>query len=225
MKPPTCPFCGNIGHGIKLMQQMFQDYLHGFVLLCLDDIVVFFYFEEHLINLAKFYIVYKDRITSTAKKCHYAQKQIKYLGYVVSSNGIEPVPAKVTTRGYTVTERELLATVWAIKNFRPYIFGSHFELITDHSALKKLMQNKDPHGRLSRSVLTLQEHSFTLKHRAGTTHCNEDALSRLEYPIVNVLSEPAFENNRLHQTSTSRSQNISNGIFSLKVSYTRIQIY
>jgi Reverse transcriptase (RNA-dependent DNA polymerase). len=45
---------------------------------------------------------------------------------------------------YTTTEKELLAIIYAIKQFRPYIFGQKFTLVTDHRPLVWLCQLKDP---------------------------------------------------------------------------------
>lgn len=36
---------------------------------------------------------------------------------------------------YNTTEKELLAVIWAIKYYRPYLYGKTFELRTDHQAL------------------------------------------------------------------------------------------
>ena len=37
---------------------------------------------------------------------------------------------------YTTTEKELLAVVYALEKFRPYIMGSKIIFYTDHAALK-----------------------------------------------------------------------------------------
>ena len=37
---------------------------------------------------------------------------------------------------YTTTEKELLAVVYALEKFRPYILGSKIVIYTDHAALK-----------------------------------------------------------------------------------------
>ena len=56
----------------------------------------------------------------------------------------------VHEQNYTVTERECQVVLYGIQECRPYIYGSHFTVVTDHSSLKWLMNIKDPDGRLSR---------------------------------------------------------------------------
>ena len=44
---------------------------------------------------------------------------------------------------YTTTEKELLAVVYALKKFRPYILGSNMIIYTDHATLKYLLSKKE----------------------------------------------------------------------------------
>ena len=42
---------------------------------------------------------------------------------------------------YSTSELELLAVVWSMYHFRYYLYGNHFELITDHKALLSALNN------------------------------------------------------------------------------------
>ena len=44
---------------------------------------------------------------------------------------------------YTTTEKELLAVVFALEKFRPYVLGSKIIVYTDHAALKYLLSKKE----------------------------------------------------------------------------------
>ena len=44
---------------------------------------------------------------------------------------------------YMTTEKELLAVVYALEKFRPYILGSKIVIYTDHAALKYLFSKKE----------------------------------------------------------------------------------
>jgi RNase H-like domain found in reverse transcriptase/Reverse transcriptase (RNA-dependent DNA polymerase)/Ty3 transposon capsid-like protein/Integrase zinc binding domain/Chromo (CHRromatin Organisation MOdifier) domain/gag-polyprotein putative aspartyl protease len=79
---------------------------------------------------------------------------------------------------YGISEKECLAVVWAIRLYHPYLHGERFEVITDHSALKWLMNIEDPTGRLARWSIYLQAYDFEIIHRKGSSHGNVDALSR-----------------------------------------------
>lgn len=84
----------------------------------------------------------------------------------------------MSQRKYHTTEKECLAVILGIENFRPYIEGSHFTVITDHHSLLWLKNLKDPSGRLARWCLRLQAYDFDMIHRKGKDHVMPDALSR-----------------------------------------------
>ena len=81
-------------------------------------------------------------------------------------------------RQYSVIERECLAVLYAVKQFRHYLLGRAFVLHTDHQPLKWLSAQK-MEGRLCRWALALQELDFTIKYRRGSSNANADALSRV----------------------------------------------
>ncbi|XP_043208845.1 uncharacterized protein LOC122374269 [Amphibalanus amphitrite] len=79
---------------------------------------------------------------------------------------------------YSVTERECLAVVWAVRHFSVYLQGRSFTLITDHCPLTYLRSCKDPRGRLARWILELEQYSYTMVYKAGRKIGHADALSR-----------------------------------------------
>lgn len=88
-------------------------------------------------------------------------------------------------QNYTVTELECLAAVLSVKRFRPYIEGLPFRIVTDHSSLKWLMDQKDLSGRLARWSLKLQRYDFRIEHRKGSLNTVPDALSRFDVDELN----------------------------------------
>lgn len=82
-------------------------------------------------------------------------------------------------RKYSVTERECLAVIWAIRKYRPYIEGYHFTVVTDHSSLQWLHNLKNPTGRLARWALELLGYDYTIIFRKGALNHVPDALSRI----------------------------------------------
>lgn len=70
-------------------------------------------------------------------------------------------------KNYMVTKKECLAVLFGIKLFRPFIHGTHFEVVTDHHFLRWLQQLKDPEGRLACWSLKLQAFDFKIIHHAG----------------------------------------------------------
>jgi len=89
--------------------------------------------------------------------------------------------SRVLTRAeqnYNTTEKELLAIVWAVKHFRPYVYGTKFKIVTDHKPLIWLFNVNDPGSRLIRWRLKLEEYDYEIIHKAGRANANADALSR-----------------------------------------------
>ncbi|KAL5516905.1 hypothetical protein EMCRGX_G002349 [Ephydatia muelleri] len=83
---------------------------------------------------------------------------------------------------YSVIQRECLAIVWAMKQFRHYLLGHTFQLMTDDAPLQWLAAQK-MEGLLCRWALAIQKFSFEIVYRKGIANGNADALSRREPEI------------------------------------------
>lgn len=114
-----------------------------------------------------------------------------------------------TECNYSATEKELLAIVWATKHFRPYIFGTVFEIRTDHKPLVWLRQKNDLNRRLLHWKLALEEFEFEIKYKKGTLNGNADALSRItENPaLTSELNANTASNNTDTMTQHSADTN------------------
>ena len=82
----------------KLMQMVFREELNQFILVYIDDLLIFSgSFDEHLRNLQ---IVF-DKLRAAQlklhpRKCKFAVKKVPFLGHLLTENGIEVDPSKVS---------------------------------------------------------------------------------------------------------------------------------
>jgi hypothetical protein len=96
-------------------------------------------------------------------------------------------------RNYHTTEKEALAVVQCLKQFRSYILGTKTILFTDHQALKQVLTAPRPMGRIARWVAHIQEYDFEIRHRPGTKNKLADSLSRdpsLRAVWIDLMKDP-----------------------------------
>ena len=53
-------------------------------------------------------------------------------------------------KSYSVTELETLAVVWAVSHFHSYLYGNKVTVLTDHSAVKAILETPNPTGKHAR---------------------------------------------------------------------------
>lgn len=71
----------------------------------------------------------------------------------------------LTDERYSTTEKEFLTIVWAVKHFRPYLYGRKFKLFKDHQPLTFSMTNAN--HRIIRGKLALEEFDYELVYKPG----------------------------------------------------------
>lgn len=99
-----------------------------------------------------------------------------------------------TETNYSTIEKELLAIVWGVKYFRPYIYGKEFDLDCDHEPLKWLQvkyNGKDISPRLQRWLVQLGEYNIRVNYIKGKHNNVADFLSRINCDTneINYLEE------------------------------------
>lgn len=88
-------------------------------------------------------------------------------------------------KSYSASELEALAIYLATKQFRQYLHGNKFTIITDHSSLKQIKNINSENTRLKRHSIELSEFDFDVIYSKGSTMADVDYLSRVEVPGIN----------------------------------------
>ena len=109
-QPKVLPFGvrGGVAHFSRVMSTLFSSLQWKILLIYLDDLLVFAKsFDEHLGRLE---IVFKRLMEAGLKlkpsKCHLFQRSVKFLGHVVSAEGVAPNADKVSAVARFPTPRD-----------------------------------------------------------------------------------------------------------------------
>jgi len=79
---------------------------------------------------------------------------------------------------YSATERELLAIILLIKQFRHFLIGRKLEIHSDHASLRYLNSLKETsNARLCNWSIILSEFDITMKFKSGRENAAADAMS------------------------------------------------
>ncbi|MEL7196586.1 MAG: RNase H-like domain-containing protein, partial [Bacteroidota bacterium] len=112
-----------------------------------------------------------------------------------------------TEEKYSVTEKEALAVVWALRKFRDLILGYPVTILTDHKPLLGLFRGRNFQGKLARWYLQVQEVDPTLKYIPGPTNIIADALSRAREEEANEFLCLSVQQVDLDLPTIKREQN------------------
>ncbi|CAF1071831.1 unnamed protein product [Brachionus calyciflorus] len=87
-------------------------------------------------------------------------------------------------RNYPAIELECLAIVWAVEQFRPYLYRRKFRVVSDHNPLAYLENMKIKSTRIQKWRLMLAEYDKEIVYRKGAENKVADSLSRMEVNCV-----------------------------------------
>ena len=81
----------------QIMNTIFAPVLRKFVLVFVDDILVYSpTLEEHIEHLQHvFTILGQNQLLLKHSKCSFAKKSLEYLGHIISAEGVSTDPAKI----------------------------------------------------------------------------------------------------------------------------------
>ncbi|MBW0572852.1 hypothetical protein O181_112567 [Austropuccinia psidii MF-1] len=99
---------------------------------------------------------------------------------------------KPTEARYSASEMECLYLVWALEKLNYFLEGCVFEVITDCTAVKSLLNIKTPNRHMLRWQIAIQEcrGNMSIVNKDGNVHKNSDGPSR--WPLPNDIDNPAY---------------------------------
>ena len=104
-----------------------------FAIAYLDDIIIFSRMaEEHLSHIQKvFEKLQSAKLSMKLSKCHFFSKEIQYLGHILSTKGIHPLPSKTQAiqKVHTSTTPKQVCTFLGLVGYYR-MFIKNFEKIT-----------------------------------------------------------------------------------------------
>ncbi|MBW0492636.1 hypothetical protein O181_032351 [Austropuccinia psidii MF-1] len=94
---------------------------------------------------------------------------------------------------YGETQTECLCLVWALEKLHYYLESAVFEVYTDCTALKSLLNMNTTNRHMLRWQIDIQEYrgNMTIIYKERISHTNADRLSG--WPLDNVKSNPAYD--------------------------------
>lgn len=128
-----------------------------------------------------------------------------------------------------IIEKELLAIHFAVTVLRPYLYGRHFTVYSDHKPLIYLYKMKCPSSKLTRIRLDIEEYDFEVVHISGKSNVVADALSRIHiedlknmyeyeiFAITRAMSKEIDAANKDSETVSNTQQNDASFLLREKV--------
>lgn len=107
-------------------------------------------------------------------------------------------------KNYSSFELEALAIIVDLRNWRVYLLGLQFKIVTDCNAFKLTMEKRDLNARVARWALYLSEFDCSVVHKSGTVMRHVDALSRNPITMQQIDLDAMLERVRRSQQKDER---------------------
>ncbi|GKE60646.1 retrotransposon protein, putative, ty3-gypsy subclass [Tanacetum coccineum] len=150
---------------MDLMNRVCKPYLDKFVIVLIDDSLIYSKSkEDHEVHLKLVLeLLKKDKLYAKFSKCELWLQEVHFLGpddFVVycdmSNQGFRCVlmergkviayasrQLKIHEKNYTTHDLELGVVVFALKNWRHYLYGMKSVIYTDHKSLQHIFDQKE----------------------------------------------------------------------------------
>ncbi|MBW0470586.1 hypothetical protein O181_010301 [Austropuccinia psidii MF-1] len=207
-------------HFQRMMDKIFQEEIfEGWMVVYIYDIITYSEeWEDHVKYIDR--VLNKStpiNLKISLKKCNFGQKELLSLGHkvpglilAIDQNKVAAVPQKPVPNNikeiqsflvklkdsesrYGATQTECLCLVWALGKPHYYLEGTVFEVYTDCTALRYLLNMKNNNRHMLRCQIAIQEYrgDITIIYKESKSHTNANDLRK--WPLDNVKSNPAYD--------------------------------
>lgn len=171
----------------RALDDILREHIGKICYVYIDDIIIFGPDEEtHLNNLEIIFdILQKANVKVQLNKCEFLKKEVEYLGFIISANGIKTNPSKVAA----IQALKTPTTIKALRSFLG-ISGFYRRFIKDYAKIAKpltlLLRGEE--GRMSKKIsakipIALNNEALEAFNKIKRTLASEDVM----------LSFPNFE--------------------------------
>lgn len=113
-----------------------------------------------------------------------------------------------TEERYSASEKELLAIVWGLKNFRNYLYGHKVQIYTDHQPITYDLKSKNANKKLIKWKSFINSHDHQITYIPGKTNVVADALSRIQVNSLTPTQHSADDDDSNYIPSTEAPLNV-----------------
>eukprot|EP00253_Pinus_taeda_P029086 PITA_29086 len=165
---------------MRLMNELLKEYAGKFVIVYLDDILIFSNSKEEHLEHLKLVLrtLQKEKLLINLKKCSFMKEELVYLGFVISKEGLKMDPEKVQAIRNWATPRSIFE---ALKKWRHYLLPKESILYLDNHALEFINNHPKLNQKHAKWVEFLHSFTFVIKHKSGKSNKVENALRRVNF--------------------------------------------
>ncbi|GJS32902.1 putative reverse transcriptase domain-containing protein [Tanacetum coccineum] len=180
---------------MELMNRVCKPYLDKFMIVFIDDIIIYSKNKEEHENHLKLILelIKKEELYAKFSKCEFwipkgdkqeaAFQTLKDKCYFDANEKVIAYASrqlKIHKKNYTTHDLELGVVVFALKIWRHYMYETKCTVFTDHKSLQHILDQKELNIRQRRWLKFLSDYDCETRYHSRKANVVADALSRKE---------------------------------------------